>query len=535
MNLRLAELEDTVRTLQIEVAQRKESEQLLKEREQELLDFVENAAEGLHRVGPDGTILWANNAELNMLGYSREEYVGRHIAEFHVDAPVIESILTKLSAGETLYDQPARLRCKDGSIKQVHIYSNGCFSDNQLRHTRCFTRDATERIALEKAHAEREALLAELTEANRLKDEFLAMLAHELRNPLAPIAAAADLLGMVRLNEEKVRQTSDIISRQVRHMTGLVDDLLDVSRVTRGQVTLDKSQHDFKSVISSAIEQVRPLIESHRHHLIVDMAAEPGYVVGDHNRLVQIVANLLNNAAKYTPDGGNINLRMAVHQHEIALIVDDNGIGIEPELQSRIFDLFTQAERTVDRSQGGLGIGLALVKSLVEMHGGTVSCQSPGTGQGSRFTVTMPKIDHQDTRLDQDKNSRRAAEANRKMRLLVVDDNADAAQMLAMYLEAIGHEVMVEHSAKQALELTVNEKPDACILDIGLPGMDGNELARRIRSIPETANITLIAVTGYGQTQDRQETEAAGFDQHLVKPVDTRKLAKLLERLHLKI
>jgi signal transduction histidine kinase len=384
--------------------------------------------------------------------------------------------------------------------------------------------DAAERTwsAVERTRAE-----AALRQADRRKDEFLAMLAHELRNPLAPISAAAELMGLVSLDEKRLKQTSQVIARQVRHMTGLVDDLLDVSRVTRGLVSLDKRPQDMKGIVANALEQVQPFIEARRHHLRVQLAPDMVQVLGDAKRLVQILTNLMSNAAKYTPEGGNIDLLMEAEPHQVRLTVQDNGIGIAPDLQPHVFDLFAQAERTSDRAQGGLGLGLALVKSLVELHGGKVACSSEGAGTGSRFTVCLPRM-AQNAVMAERRQSGRELPSTRQLRVLIVDDNHDAAQMLALFLEASGHAVAVEHNAHKALTRVQNEPPDACLLDIGLPEIDGNELARRLRGNPATARAKLIAITGYGQEHDRKNALAAGFDHHSVKPVDPGKLAALL-------
>jgi signal transduction histidine kinase/ActR/RegA family two-component response regulator len=363
------------------------------------------------------------------------------------------------------------------------------------------------------------------------KDEFLAMLAHELRNPLAPIAAAADLLGLGRSDEARIKQTSSIIRRQVKHMTGLVDDLLDVSRVTRGLVTLDKTKLDAKRILSDAVEQVRPLIEARRHRLAVHTPPESAFVSGDVKRLVQVITNLLNNAAKYTPEGGDIGLSMEVGGSDIKIAVYDNGVGMTPDFQARAFELFSQAAQTSDRSQGGLGIGLALVKSLVELHGGTVTVHSDGVGMGSQFVVCLPHILENQISANFEPQALNADEPSRALKLMVVDDNADAAQMLAMLIEALGHQVLVENHPHRALERARIETPDVCLLDIGLPDMDGNELARRLRSQPETAKATLIAVTGYGQEQDRDAALNAGFDHHFAKPLDSARLASLLAKI----
>ena len=367
-----------------------------------------------------------------------------------------------------------------------------------------------------------------LRDADRRKDEFLAMLAHELRNPLAPIGAAAELLQIVRLDQPRVRQTSEIIGRQVRHMTSLIDDLLDVSRVTRGLIKLDSSPMDITQIVSDALEQVSPLVRSRQHHLTLQLAPETTMVVGDKKRLVQVIANIVNNAAKYTHEGGHILLKTEVRDAHVQIEVTDDGIGMSQELAMQVFDLFAQAERTSDRSSGGLGLGLALVKSLVELHGGKVECASAGLGMGSRFTVCLPRLLEEESRAHQNGLDHGLRSPARALHIMVVDDNKDAAAMLAMLLEASGHKVLVEHGALRALERAIAEAPDVILLDIGLPEMDGNELAQRLRARAETARSVLIAVTGYGQESDRRTTLASGFNHHLVKPVDTRKLAAIL-------
>jgi CheY-like chemotaxis protein len=381
-----------------------------------------------------------------------------------------------------------------------------------------FFRDITERKVAEEA----------LREADRRKDEFLAMLAHELRNPLAPIGAAAELLQIMNLDEKRVRQTSQVINRQVRHMTALVDDLLDVSRLTRGLVELDKAALDIRHVVADAVEQITPLIQARRHHLVLHLPPDITIVSGDKKRLIQVVTNILNNAAKYTPEGGKIVLQVDAHADHVAIEVEDNGIGMEPELASRAFDLFAQAARTPDRSAGGLGLGLALVKSLTELHGGRVSCASAGLGKGSTFSVQLPRHAESTNQHDRQNADHNVGQEIDPLRILVVDDNEDAASMLAILFEASGHQVTVEHSSRNALERAKQTAPQVCILDIGLPEMDGIELAKRLRAQPETAHSLLIAVTGYGQDQDRKQTQAAGFDYHLVKPADIKQLTAMI-------
>jgi PAS domain S-box-containing protein len=370
-----------------------------------------------------------------------------------------------------------------------------------------------------------------LKEADARKDEFLAMLAHELRNPLAPISAAAQLLQIMAIDEARVRQTSQIIGRQVQHLTSLVDDLLDVSRVTRGLVQLDNTQVDIGQVVADAVEQVTPLIRARHHRLSLQLPPDAPLVMGDKKRLVQVIVNLLNNAAKYTREGGQLQLKTEVRGAHVLIEVADNGIGMAPELVARAFDMFAQAERSPDRSSGGLGLGLALVKSLVGLHHGTVSCESAGPGEGSTFTVCLPRLDAQagqDAPLVPGPSLLKDAAP---LRILVVDDNVDAAATLSMLLEAGGHQVATEYGPHAALERARVDAPQVCILDIGLPGMDGNELAQRLRALPQMASAVLVAVTGYGLQNDRKETLAAGFDHHLVKPVDTQALAALLAQV----
>lgn len=369
----------------------------------------------------------------------------------------------------------------------------------------------------------------EMREIDDRKDEFLAMLAHELRNPLAPISAASNLLRIPSLDREKIQSTSEIISRQVQHMTGLIDDLLDVSRVSRGLVTLDAATQDARKIVVNAVEQVRPLMDSRRHQLTVHNSPVPASVIGDQKRLVQILANVLNNAAKYTVVDGHIILSVAVDDENVTFTVQDDGIGMEAQVLERVFDMFAQGERNSDRSQGGLGIGLAIVKSLVSLHGGSVSAHSPGLGKGSTFTVTLPRA------VDVVASTQTPAidlnPVASPHRLLIVDDNVDAAAMLGAYLEIIGYDVTVEHSAEAALDRITTEAPVACLLDIGLPDMDGSELARRLREHPETASSLMIAITGYGQDSDRKKSRDAGFDHHLVKPVELPALLKILSAL----
>ncbi|TFW34819.1 hybrid sensor histidine kinase/response regulator [Massilia horti] len=381
---------------------------------------------------------------------------------------------------------------------------------------------------LQKKEAARSLAERELRAADQRKDEFLAMLAHELRNPLAPISTGAHLLKLLHSDNAQIIQTCSIIARQVDHMTSLVDDLLDVSRVTRGLVSLSTQVLDLKSVIDDAAEQIRPLIATRRHKVVLDLPPDPAHVKGDHKRLVQVVANLLNNANKYTPEGGRIELKLVEDGSDYVLSITDDGIGMEAGLVSLVFELFTQAERTPDRSQGGLGLGLALAKSLVELHGGSVSAYSAGLGKGSTFTVRLPRYLHEVSPPAALPGNEAGPLAAGPLRVLVVDDNVDAVHTLQLFLTAAGHQVEIAYCAVDAFELAKVFGPDVCLLDIGLPDFDGNELARRLRRTPHAANATLVAMTGYGRQQDREAAISAGFDQYLVKPVNTVRLSEIL-------
>ena len=463
--------------------------------------LLESSGEGIYGIDADQVCIFINHTGAQLLGYQADQLIGHALPwDAGRAAPVTRR------EGEVRWHRDGRA--------QPLSYSVAPMAGGGVVVTFA---DISERKAAEE----------KLRDADRRKDEFLAMLAHELRNPLAPIGAAAEMLKLGTADAMQVRQTSDIISRQVSHMTNLVDDLLDVSRVTRGLVTLALAPHDMGRIISDAVEQASPLIVRKRHTLHLRLAPVLCRVMGDHKRLVQIVSNLLNNAAKYTATGGALVLETAIDGGMLVLTVSDNGIGIAPELAARVFDLFTQAEPTSDRASGGLGLGLALVKNLTELHGGSVSCTSAGAGRGSSFQVCLPRLGD-DAGAPAVLADAAPAHALAGRRILLVDDNIDAATMLGMLLDASGHAVTVVHSAERALACIGEQAFDACLLDIGLPDMDGNALARRLRQHPATAACILVAITGYGQDSDRRDTAAAGFDYHFIKPVDTHALMALL-------
>ncbi len=354
--------------------------------------------------------------------------------------------------------------------------------------------------------------------ANRAKDEFLAMLGHELRNPLSPILTSLELM---RLRDATaLKKERDVITRQVHHLTRLVDDLLDVSRITRGKVELRKSVVEMSQIVNKAIEVVSPLLEERRHHLAVLVPRDGLQVDVDEHRVTQAVSNLLSNAAKYTDAGGHIEVSARLRAGDVVVTVKDDGIGIAPNLIPVVFDLFAQGERTIERSQGGLGLGLAIVKSLIEMHGGAVAANSAGLGRGSEFSFTLPCA--RGARVVSSPGAERLGVdiPGSRRRILVVDDNRDAAEMLAEILRARGHAVEVAFDGPSGLERAATFSPELVFLDLGLPVMDGFEVARRLRQMPFAADLKLVAITGYGQESHRAATAAAGFDHHLVKPVD---------------
>lgn len=392
---------------------------------------------------------------------------------------------------------------------------------------------AQQREILKAASEENARLLAEsrqyataLKEADKHKDEFLATLAHELRNPLAPIRNGLQILRMnpAGASAEEVRAMMD---RQLSHMVRLIDDLLDVSRVSQGKIELRSEKITMDSAVQAAIEASKPLIELNNHQLDVSLEAEPLWVEADLTRVAQIISNLLNNAAKYSPNPGKIALKTRKNGPKVVISVQDSGLGIPKEMLPRVFDLFTQVDRNMDRAQGGLGIGLALVQQLVAMHGGTITAESEGEGKGSTFTVTLPLVEAGvEAAVSAQPTEEQAAQP---LRVLVVDDNVASAKTTGWMLEMIGHEPTLAHDGEEALVAARNMRPDVILLDIGLPGMDGYEVCRTLRQDPAFAKTMLIAQTGWGQAKDKAMAKEAGFDHHLVKPVDFDEFSSLLQ------
>ncbi len=457
--------------------------------------------DGVCLLDRDGLILRGNRAAGSILGVETAGLVGRNLHDL---------IDPSTAPGDQLIGG-----------RWFRVASNAIFDDGvEVGSVRVFS-EVTDRHRLE---AELRAKAEALAEDDRRKDEFLAMLAHELRNPLGPILNAFEVIRIGNLEADEVAGIRQVAERQARHLARLVDDLLDVSRITTSKIQLRQEPVDLAEVIARVVAAVRPTVEAHRHRLVVEVESQPLPMLGDPTRLDQILTNLLNNAAKYTEPGGLITLRATRRGDHAEIRVLDSGIGIPAEMLPRIFDLFTQVDHALDRSQGGLGIGLTLVRRLVELHGGTVSVRSDGAGRGSEFTVELP-LNTGAVALA----SRPPSQAPSSRKILVVDDQVDAASILARLLRARGHQARYAGDGVSALEAIEADRPDVILLDIGLPGMNGYEIARRIRAEEGTNPVLLIALTGYGQTEDIRLALAAGFDHHLVKPTDLEAIEALFE------
>jgi PAS domain S-box-containing protein len=470
----------------------------------------------------DGVIRTWNEGAERIFGYSAAEAVGRPITLLIPPERLDEepALLDRLRRGERIEHFETIRITKDG--QRIHVsltVSPVRDSKGNVVGASKVARDITQRKQAEEA----------LREADRRKDEFLAVLAHELRNPLAPIRNSLHILRLSNRLDPTAERVGQMIERQVNHLVRLVDDLLEVSRITRGKIELRREPVEVAAIVRNAVETSQPLIEAAGHQLAVSLPSEPMTVDGDPIRLTQIVANLLNNAAKYTDPGGQIWLTVRREQDSMALSVRDTGMGISAEMLPRVFGLFTQIDRTANRGQGGLGIGLALVKSLVEMHGGQVTARSEGLGRGSEFVIRLP-LSTAPSRETIPSESRPFPILTPR-RVLVVDDNRDAAESLGMLLRLLGADVQIAFSGPEALEAISGFKPAVVLLDIGMPGMDGHEVARRVRGQLEFQDITLIALTGWGQEEDQRLSQAAGFDYHLIKPADVNALGTLLVTL----
>jgi signal transduction histidine kinase len=465
----------------------------------------------------------------------------------YVYIPVVPEILrSKVSVLVELHLQRRELQKLNTSLAQANARLELANTNLQEEKTRELERlnshlkranselEQTNRV-LQSEVSERARAEAALKEADRHKDEFLAVLAHELRNPLAPIRNAVEIMRRSSLTDPQLVWSRDVVERQVKHLTRLVDDLLDVSRITRGNINLSREPVSVATIIARAIETIQPLIAEQQHELTVDVADEVLEVEGDLTRLTQVLGNLLNNAAKYTDPGGSIALSARREGTDVEIRVRDNGIGIPPELLPRLFQLFTQVDAAAHRAQGGLGIGLALVRQLVQMHGGSVTAYSEGPERGSEFLIRLPLRTLRTRQILKPGTAPAIAGANGSSkpghRILLADDNQDALESLATLLQCDGHEVHTAGDGAQALEVAEQCRPNVVLLDIGMPKLDGYEVARRIRALPWGKAAVLIALTGWGQDEDRRRSREVGFDSHLVKPLDPEALSNMLSRL----
>jgi PAS domain S-box-containing protein len=488
---------------------------------------LESMAEGVSVSDEAGAIFYTNPAEDRMFGYERGGLVGLHVGQQN-DYPPEENerrvgeVMAQLKSGGA-WTGEWRNRRKDGStfttrarITRLDVGGRECFV--------CVQEDVSDRRRLED---ELQRRVNELALADRRKDEFLAMLAHELRNPLAPIKNALHVLRLKSGDWQTVDRVREMMERQVGHMGRLIDDLLDVSRITQGKVKIKAERLDLARLARECAADHRAEFAAARVALAVHAPQTPVWVAGDATRLTQVIDNLLTNALKFTNADGRVSLAVEAEEGRAKLRVSDTGIGIEPEVLPTIFDVFAQADKSLDRSRGGMGLGLAIVKGLVGLHGGTVTARSEGLGRGTEMLVELP-VEPEPQALAP--LAERGGGAGRAIRVLVVEDNRDSAESLRLLLEATGHEVRLAHAGDEGVRAALEWRPDAVVCDIGLPGLDGFEVARRLRREPATAGARLIAVTGYGRVEDEEKAHAAGFDDHLVKPADPGRLLEKLEQ-----
>jgi PAS domain S-box-containing protein len=513
-----------------DLTERKAAEERRRVEEQRFALLVSSVKDyALLVLDPDGIITTWNAGAQQIKGYTADEIIGSHFSRFYppedVAAGKCEHELEVAAREGRFEDEGWRVR-KDGTLFWANVVISAVRDDlGRLVGYSKVTRDLTERKRTEEEVAARRAA----EQASRTKDEFLAMLGHELRNPLAPIVSALQLLKL--RGDEKFAREHQVIERQVKQMTRLVDDLLDVSRISSGKIQLKQQPLDLRDALARATEIALPVLERKEQIFEVKVPPYPLIVHGDDARLTQVFANLLNNAAKYTEVGGQVVLTVRHDRTHVSVEVRDNGIGIEPSLLPRIFELFVQGYQGTDRAEGGLGMGLTLVRSLVQLHGGEVLARSEGAGTGSAFSVRLPLTREPSPPEPEPEvpTSGAAGVAGSKGRkILIVDDNQDACLLLAEVLQQLGHQVRTAEDGRGALAVLEGFRPDVAILDIGLPGMSGYELAARIRSIPELAGVRLLALTGYGQASDAAKTKEAGFDVHLVKPLEMQRLLALL-------
>jgi len=516
--------EQVVLSAWLDITERKRAEVALRKSEAQMRAVFRSLAEGIVFLNKDGEVEEANEAAFRLHGHALEELTdpasdprGCIVRPDGTPFPVEEQpAIVALRTGEAVRDVEMGVPTADGRFVWRLVNAQPVYDDGgKLLGAVASFFDITDRRRAEDA----------LRESDRRKDEFIAVLSHELRNPLAPIRYALPLVQREALSPTGAR-AAEVIDRQVEHLTRLVDDLLDVSRISRDKIELRPEMVTLADVVAAGADASSPAIHAARHTLRLDIPAETIWLRADPARLSQVVTNLLNNSARYTPRGGEIILVARMEREQAVIRVRDNGIGIPSSALPTIFDMFQQVNRP-DSSQGGLGIGLALVKRLVEMHGGTVAANSPGVGEGAEFVVRLPVVDA--AAVGGSAHAAARGPAGRRLKVLVVDDNADLVEMLALLVEAAGHDVRKALDGRSAVSAALAYRPDVVLLDLGLPVMSGLEVARELRGRQETAHVRLVALTGWGQAEDRRQTEEAGFDRHLTKPADPETLNRLLQ------
>lgn len=518
LSARLEEAEETLRAVRAGeidafIVQGPRGEQVysLRSVEQPYRTLVEEMQEGAAILTVAGDILYCNRQFSVLVGIALEDVIGRPLDRFlDTSDRLVFAALRKAGWGKCR----ARLKNKDGRATEVYLSLSSSRSEEETERLNLIVTDLG---ALLDAQSGRDRAEQE----NHAKDEFMAMLAHELRNPLSAISAAVQVLEASNGYAAPALRARSIIGRQVQHLARLVDDLLDVSRVVTGKIALDRRPIDFADLVHRAVSVCGERQQGQQ----LEISAQPVWVEGDLVRLEQIVNNIVGNAVKYTPAGGSIRVRVAVEGSDAVLRVEDNGFGIAAELLPRVFDLFVQGERTLDRAQGGLGIGLTLVRRLVELHGGTVAAASEGPGRGSVFTVRLPKISMP---MSDQPTAPPGHCAGLSRRVLVIEDNQDAREMFRIMLELAGHEVLEAGDGLTGLEVLKAQRPDIAVIDVGLPGLNGYEIARRFRAEPGSSEVVLVALTGYGTPDARERSRQAGFDHHLLKPVNAQALQEIL-------
>jgi PAS domain S-box-containing protein len=493
--------------------------------------FFEQGASFAGLLALDGTVVEVNRLSLEACGFKREEIVGRKFWECPwwnrsdalmtmVRSGVREAVEGRMFRRETPYF------IADGSERMVDMTLSPVTDDaGRVLFVAPTGMDITER---KKSERELHRLATSLAAANRNQTEFLAVLAHELRNPLAPIRSGLELLRRAADKPAMIKRVGDMMERQLAQLVRLIDDLLDIARITSGKVELKKARVDLRRVLATAIETATPMIEAAGHELRYEPPNEILLLDADAARVAQVISNLLNNAAKYTPAGGRIELSARREGSEVAIAVTDSGVGIAPEHLGSVFGMFTQVERNKSRAEGGLGVGLSLVRHLVELHDGRVTAESPGIGKGSTFTVRLPLAAQDRTRHAHGDRASDTRPAIRKLRILLVDDNVDAATSLSLLLQAGGHTTEICRDGEHALACAHRFQPDVVFLDIGMPVMDGYELARALRQVPGLRDVFCVALTGWGTDGDRVRAREAGIDRHLTKPVDISEVERML-------